>query len=334
MAETRPVIGITMGDASGIGPEIIVKSLTRDEVTRLCRPVVIGSGEVMTWAVSQFQTGTEIRIIESASEAAGNTGMVDVLDLHNLKLGDISIGSLCAESGRAAMEYIIESMRLAQEKAIAAIVTTPINKEATTLAGYHDLGHMELFARLTGIKQLATMLVASPLRVVHLTTHKSLQEACRLVTRELILDRLLLIDRCFRDWGMTHPRIGVAALNPHGGEGGILGREEIDEIIPAAEEARKQGIDARGPIPADVIFTQAIRDQLDVVLAMYHDQGHIPIKTFNFEKSVSVALGLPFIRTSVDHGTAFDIAGKGLANPVSLIEAIIIAVQLVTSRRI
>ena len=256
---------------------------------------------------------------------------IDVLDISNLKLEDVAVGQICAASGKAAMEYVVEAARLAREGAIKAIVTAPLNKEATILAGYQDLGHMELFARITGTEQLATMLVSGPLRVVHLTTHKSLREACRLVTRELVLDRLRLTHQCFQNWGMARPRIGVAALNPHVGEGGLLGDEELNLIMPAVQAAQQLGIDARGPVPADIVFAQAINGEFDVTLAMYHDQGHIPIKTFGFEKSVSVALGLPFTRTSVDHGTALDIAGKGIASPVSLIEAIKVAVQLVSA---
>lgn len=327
--KARPPIGITMGDAAGIGPEVIVKSLKEADIYQLCLPVVIGSREVMRWAAQQFWPQTKTRAIGSVNEARGQPGTIDVLDIPNLKIEDIAIGQVCAASGKAAMEYVIESTRLAQEGAIKAIVTAPLNKEAARLAGYPDLGHMELFARLTGTKQLATMLVAGPLRVVHLTTHKSLREACQLVTRELVLDRLRLIHQCFQNWGVAHPRIGVAALNPHAGEGGLLGDEELNQIMPAIKAARQLAINAQGPVPADIIFTQAINGAFDVVLAMYHDQGHIPIKTFSFEKSVSVALGLPFTRTSVDHGTALDIAGKGVARPDSLIEAIKVAVQLV-----
>jgi 4-hydroxythreonine-4-phosphate dehydrogenase len=211
---------------------------------------------------------------------------------------------------------------------VEALVTAPINKEATKQAGYGDVGHLEFLARLTGATEYATMLVTGKLRVVHLTTHHSLRDACSLVTKERVLARLKLTHDSFRKWGFEHPCIGVAALNPHGGEGGLFGTEEIEQIIPAVKEAQGLGIDARGPFPADSIFTRAIGGEFDVVLAMYHDQGHIPIKVHGFERSVSVALGLPFIRTSVDHGTAFDIAGKGIADSRSLEEAIKTAVGL------
>ena len=190
------------------------------------------------------------------------------------------------------------------------------------------MGHLEFLARLTNATEYAGMLVTGPLRVVHLTTHHSLIQACDLVTRERILARLKLTHHSFQQWGFEHPRIGVAALNPHGGEGGLFGTEEIEQIMPAVKEAQALGIDARGPFPADSIFHRAINGEFDVVIAMYHDQGHIAIKVHGFEKSVAVSLGLPFIRTSVDHGTAFDIAGKGTADPQSLEEAIKVAIGL------
>jgi 4-hydroxythreonine-4-phosphate dehydrogenase len=211
-------------------------------------------------------------------------------------------------------------------------VTAPINKEATRLGGYGDVGHLEFLARLTHAREYATMLVSGLLRVVHLTTHYSLKEACALVTKERILARLKLTDSEFKKWGVTRPRIGVAAMNPHGGEGGLFGSEEITQILPAVKAAQAVGIDARGPFPADSIFTRALNGEFDVVLAMYHDQGHIAIKVHGFEQSISVALGLPFIRTSVDHGTAFDIAGKGIANGKGMEAAVKMGVSLVEGK--
>jgi 4-hydroxythreonine-4-phosphate dehydrogenase len=231
------------------------------------------------------------------------------------------------------MEYITEAARLTLEGKVKALVTTPINKEATKQAGYEDVGHLEFLARLTGATEYATMLVTGPLRVVHLTTHHSLRRACDFVTRERILARLKLTHNSFRKWGIEHPRIAVAALNPHAGEGGLFGTEEVEEITPAIKDAQDLAIDAIGPFPADSVFNRAIGGEFDVVLALYHDQGHIPIKVYGFERSVSVALGLPLVRTSVDHGTAFDIAGKGIANPQSLEEAIKVAIGLSVDRR-
>ncbi len=228
----------------------------------------------------------------------------------------------------------MEAVRLIQAGEVKALVTAPISKEATILAGCGELGHLELLARATGATEYATMLVSDSLRVVHLSTHHSLRNACDLVTKERVLAKLKLTLQSFKEWGIEHPRIAVAALNPHAGEGGLLGSEEFEEIAPAIKEAKDLAIDASGPFPADSIFTRALNGEFDVVLAMYHDQGHIPIKVHGFQQSVSVALGLPFIRTSVDHGTAFDIAGKGIADSQSLEEAIKLAVRLSEGKRL
>ena len=254
---------------------------------------------------------------------------LNIVDLKNLSPLEVKIGKTSAACGKASVEYIIKAAQLALHHKIDAIVTAPINKESTTLAGFGELGHLELLAHYTDTKEYATMLVSDNLRVVHLTTHYSLKEAASRVKKELILARLKLTQNCFNDWGYPHPIIAVAALNPHGGEHGIMGNEEFDEIIPAIILAKELGIDARGPFPADTIFNRALKGEFDVVIAMYHDQGHIPIKVHNVQNSVSIALGLPFIRTSVDHGTAFDIAWKGIADAVSMQEAIKQALMLV-----
>ena len=226
------------------------------------------------------------------------------------------------------MEWILRAGELAASGEIAAIATAPINKEACSLAGYKDIGHMEIFQSQTQAPNVATMLMARSLRVVHLTTHRSLRVACDYVTRENVLSKIELTDERFRAWGFASPRIGVAALNPHASDGGLLGDEEAEQIAPAIQDARSAGIDATGPIPADTVFNQAIDGEYDAVIAMYHDQGHIPIKVHDWAKSVSVNLGLPFVRTSVDHGTAFDIAGKGVADAESMLESIRVAVSL------
>lgn len=330
----RPIIAITMGDAAGVGPEVVAKSLRSEEVCRLCRPVVLGDARVMDRAMLLSGEAIRLRRIEAISEVEDRWDGAYILDMHNLAPDEAVYGKISADCGRAAMEYIAEAARLATVGEVNAIVTAPINKEATMLAGYTDVGHLEFLARITHAREYATMLASGRLRVVHLSTHHSVAEACALVKRERVLARLKLTHDCLRQWGFDKPRIGVAALNPHGGEDGMMGREEIDQIIPAAKEACGLGIDARGPFPADSIFVRAIAGEFDVVLAMYHDQGHIPVKVFGFEKSVSVALGLPFVRTSVDHGTAFDIAGKGIADAQSMVEALKVAASLSTRRRL
>jgi 4-hydroxythreonine-4-phosphate dehydrogenase len=328
MLEKRPIIAITMGDAAGVGPEVIIKALSNKTVFDICRPLVIGEAVSIERVARITGRQTRLHPVGTPTEVHGDYTAPDILDMHNLAGEKVVFGRVSADCGRAAMEYIAEAAHLALEGQVQAIVTAPINKEAAGMAGYVDIGHLEYLARLTGATEYATMLVSGHLRAVHLTTHHSLVEACARVKRNRIVGRIKLTDSSFRQWGFGHPRIGVAALNPHGGEGGIMGREEMDEIIPAVKEAMDIGIDARGPYPADSIFNRAIAGEFDAVLAMYHDQGHIPIKVFGFEKSVSVAMGLPFVRTSVDHGTAFDIAGKGIASSLSMEEAIKVAVSL------
>lgn len=333
-AKERPIIAITMGDAAGIGPEIIVKALLLEEIYAICRPLVIGDGAIMQSAIELINRPLKLRPVKSAAEGKGQFGTIDLLDLHNLDRAKVTLGQISVACGRAAMEYITKAAQLALASEVKALVTAPINKEATKKAGYGEMGHLEFLARLTGTIEYATMLVTGPLRVVHLTTHHSLRQACDLVVKERVLARLKLTHDSFRVWGFENPRLAVAALNPHAGEGGLLGSEEIEEIEPAVKAAQNLGIDARGPFPADSIFNRAIGGEFDAVLAMYHDQGHIPIKVHGFEMSVSIALGLPMIRTSVDHGTAFDIAGKGIADSQSLEEAIRMAVRLSEEKKI
>lgn len=324
----RPVIAITMGDAAGIGPEIIVKALEAKNIYDTCRPLVVGEGRIVSDVIKSLSSPLKLRPAEITYEAKGAFGTIDLIDLHNLDSKDVITGKVCQACGRAAMEYVTEAAQMALQGRVKAIVTAPINKEATIKAGYGEVGHLEFLARLTHVTEYATMLVSGQLRVVHLTTHYPLKDACELVTRERVMARLRLTHDSFQQWGTSHPRIAVAALNPHAGEGGLFGPEETEQITPAIKEAQDSEIDARGPFPADTVFTRAIAGEFDAVLAMYHDQGHIPIKVYGFEKSVSIAMGLPFIRTSVDHGTAFDIAGKGIADPQSLEEAIKTAVRL------
>jgi 4-hydroxythreonine-4-phosphate dehydrogenase len=332
MTIERPIIAITMGDAAGIGPEVIVKALAFGKVYAICRPLVVGESSIILEAIKLIGGSLKLNAMNEVHEVKGESGTVDLLDLHNIDRAEVTLGQVCPACGRAAMEYVSKAVGLALNGEVKAIVTAPINKEATKQAGYGEIGHLEYIAKLTSATEYATMLVSGPLRVVHLTTHYSLRQACEFVTRERILARLKLTHNSFREWGISHPRIAVAALNPHAGEGGLLGSEEIEEIAPAIKEAQALAIDARGPFPADSVFYRAINGEFDVVLAMYHDQGHIPVKVYGFEKSVSVALGLPLVRTSVDHGTAFDIAGKGIAQYESLVEAIKMAVKLASKR--
>ena len=324
----RPAIAITMGDPCGIGPEVVVKALTDSRVYDSCRPLVVGNTFAMQRAVDL--TGSSLRIKETDEAVAFglDSQVIDVLDIHNLNPEDITVGQISPACGKAAMEWVSRAGELAVEGTVAGLATAPLNKEAASLAGYESIGHMELLQELTGAKTVATMLMAKNLRVVHLTTHRSLRAACDYVKKPRILDFLQLTHDSFIKWGFPHPRIGAAALNPHGSDGGLLGDEEAEEIAPAVAEARERGIEVTGPVPADVVFHQAIQGRYDAVLAMFHDQGHIPVKVYGFEESITANLGLPFVRTSVDHGTAFDIAGQGIASEVSMLESIRLAVSL------
>jgi len=325
-----------MGDPCGIGPEVVIKALIHSEIYEWCNPVIIGNAASLRETVKMLDIDMSINhISETDIEMSRvNPNAASVIDIGNLNYEDVTIGEINPGCGKAAMEWVSHAGRLAMRGAIGGIATAPLNKEAASLAGYEAIGHMELLQELTGSKTVATMLIAKNLRVVHLTTHRSLRVACDYVKKDRILDYLRITDQNFKKWGFENPRIGVAALNPHGSDGGLLGDEENVEILPAVTQAKSEGMTVEGPIPADIIFHQAINDQYDAVLCMYHDQGHIPVKVYGFEESITANLGLPFVRTSVDHGTAFDIAGKGIADPLSMIEAIKLASTLISGSRL
>ncbi len=327
-----PVIAITMGDPCGIGPEVVVKALSEPTVHALCMPIVVGSLPALKKGLALTGAPLHDHLIATPAQALDNPSLINIIDPENLDSRHITVGSISPPCGRAAMEWVTTAAHLALDGSVKALATAPVNKEAASLAGYKAIGHMELLQEITGVTQVATMLISGSLRVVHLTTHRSLRIACDYVTRERVFEMLELTHHAFRDWGFPSPRIAAAALNPHASDGGLLGDEEATAISPAVKDAQVQGILAHGPIPADIVFHQAIKGNYDVVLAMYHDQGHIPIKVHGFEQSVSVNLGLPFVRASVDHGTAFDIAGKGVADHTSMVETIRLASLLSTGR--
>tara|TARA_Y100001934_G_scaffold165583_1_gene197010 strand:+ start:288 stop:1292 length:1005 start_codon:yes stop_codon:yes gene_type:complete len=326
----RPFLAITMGDAAGIGPEVTAKTLVDPVMYEKCRPFVVGNADAMNDALKLIQSDLKAVALQSLEDISGTYGQIEVLDLNNLDYSNITYGEISEESGNATVEWILKAGDLAASGAIQAICTAPINKEACNLAGHKDIGHMEIFQNQTGAENVATMLMARQLRVVHLTTHKSLKIACDYVTKNNVYEKIMLTHKYFKIWGYETPRIGVSALNPHASDGGLLGNEEFEEILPAVEKAQGEGVIVDGPIPADTIFNQNIDGKYDVCIAMYHDQGHIPIKVHDWKRSVSVNLGLPFIRTSVDHGTAFDIAGKGIADHISMMESIKVAISLVS----
>ncbi len=329
----KPLIFITLGDPAGIGPEVTAKSLEEIGNTDDYHTVVIGSHDVFKKTLETCSINLKFNLIKSIEELNKNNNLTHLLDLNNTP-NELQMGKVDAKSGKASVEWVLKAGELASKTTNSAIVTAPINKEACTLAGYKDIGHMEIFQSQTNSKEVATMLVADNLRVVHLTTHRSLRIACDYVTKDNVYNKIKLTHDYFINCGFINPKIAVSALNPHASDGGILGDEEAKQISPAVNDAKNDGINATGPIPADTVFNQAIDGKYDVVLAMYHDQGHIPIKVHNWEKSISVNLGLPFVRTSVDHGTAFDIAGKGIAHHASMTEAIRQAVSLCVNKEL
>jgi 4-phospho-D-threonate 3-dehydrogenase / 4-phospho-D-erythronate 3-dehydrogenase len=322
MTDRRPILGITMGDASGAGPEIAVKALADPRIRAVCRPLVIGDGDTYRQAARITGINTLIRSIEHPEEATFENGVIEVIDLHNIDLAKLEFAKIQAMAGQAAYQCVVKAVELALNGQIAAIVTSALHKEALNLAGHHYAGHTELLAKLCGTKSVAMMLVAGDFRVSHVSTHVSLREAIERTKKPRIVDVIRLTHDATRRMGVAEPRIAVSGLNPHSGEGGLFGNEEETEIRPAIESAAAEGINVVGPIPPDTVFYRMKNGQYDATVAMYHDQGHIPTKILAFDQGVNVTLGLPIIRTSVDHGTVFGKAGKGTARPDSMMEAL------------
>ncbi|RLI36816.1 4-hydroxythreonine-4-phosphate dehydrogenase PdxA [Candidatus Bathyarchaeota archaeon] len=328
MVEDRPTVGVTIGDPAGIGPEVSVKSLMRNEIYTLCKPVLIGDLNLLEKTADRLGLKVEFKALSSPRSAQGRFRVIEVIDLKNVDLDNLRIGEVSAEAGRASLDYIEQAVKYALRGELDAIVTAPISKRAIRLAGCKYIGHTELIGALAGVEEPLTMFWVQGVRIFFLTRHLPLIEAIRAVKKGRIVNIVLRINREMRRMGIERPRIAVAALNPHASDGGLIGDEEEKEIKPAVSELRGMGIDVYGPIPADSVFHQALEGRYDAVLSLYHDQGHIAAKTRDFYGTVSVTLGLPFVRTSVDHGTAFDIAGRGIANPRSMEEAIKLAAEL------
>ncbi|MBO6655691.1 MAG: 4-hydroxythreonine-4-phosphate dehydrogenase PdxA [Pseudomonadales bacterium] len=329
MTNEKPRLAITMGDPAGVGAEIIVKAYALSDLYARSLPFVIGSVASIEQAMGQTSIFHPIVKISAPSDLSDEPGKIQVLEPLRFDVSSLEMGKVSASCGNAAVQYFETAVRLCLASQVHGVVTCPINKEAVHAAGYvGDIGHQEILARMTGAGLTATMLMTRGLKVAHLSTHKSLAEAVAYVKAPIIEEKLSLTHESLKSWGIASPRIAVAALNPHGGEGGMLGREEIEEITPAVERCRALGIDATGPLPADSVFYRAIRGEFDVVLALYHDQGHIAIKVHNFEESITATMGIPFIRTSVDHGTAFDIAGQNKADANGLVEALSAAISM------
>lgn len=311
-------LGITMGDPAGIGCEVTLKALKNDKYRK--ESVIFGSVEVVKYFQDLLNIQSEIKVINNIDEF--DDRYINVVDVLPLSLDDFSFGEVSSIGGDAAYRYVEEAIKWAMDGKIKAVVTAPLNKESLHMGGHNFDGHTEIFATLTNTKDYAMMLWSETLKVIHVSTHVSLREACDRVKKERVLETIKLADTNLKRMGIKNPKIAVAGLNPHAGESGIFGSEEIDEISPAVKEAKKLGLNVEGPIAPDTVFLKGSRGEYDIVVAMYHDQGHIPMKLLAFDSGVNITLGIPIIRTSVDHGTAFGKAGKGTANEKSMIEAI------------
>jgi 4-hydroxythreonine-4-phosphate dehydrogenase len=332
LAQKDPVLAITMGDAAGIGPEIVVRALTRSETYESCDPIVVGDAQVLAAAVSGMDLDLDIHSVENLKQARFELGAIDVLDLANIDLTRLRIGQVDPMAGGAAVEYVIKAVELAQSGWIDGIVTAPLHKQAMNEAGYDYPGHTELLAEKTGSSDYAMMFVAGNLRTILVTIHCALRSVPDIISREKVLKKIQQASSAMQLLSVENPIIAVAGLNPHAGEGGMFGHEEIEVLEPAIRDARAEGIDVVGPYPADTIYNRLLKGDFDIVVAMYHDQGLIPVKLLGFEKGVNVTLGLPFIRTSVDHGTAFGKAWEWRANPGSLITAILLAARMIREK--
>ena len=339
MSVQPPILGLTMGDPAGIGPEIIAKALSRPATYTTCRPLVIGDARIMRMACEYAKVDLAVNIVMDASQGQFTPGTMDVFDHCRVDFDTFKLGKVTPTAGKAAFDAVRAGIEAAMTKKIAGVVTAPIHKEAIALAGCRFPGHTEIFAHYTGTKNVSMMLAAGNFRVVHVSTHVSLREACDRVTRERVLQVITLGHDVCRKLGIDKPKIGVAGLNPHASDGGLFGEEESKHIRPAVIDALELGMTVDGPHAADTFFAKATSGAYDICVAMYHDQGHIPVKCKGFAfdpktnqwtsvRGINVSLGLPIIRTSVDHGTAFDQAGQGTASDESLRDAIEYAAKL------
>ena len=339
----KPKLAITMGDPAGIGPEIVVRALSHQETYEKCRPIVMGDAKIINKAVNLLGLDLEVRPVTKVDEALFEHGTIDVYDIDCVDMSTFEFGKVDPQCGHAAFLFIKKAIDLAMIDEVDGTVTAPLNKEALNLAGHHFDGHTEMYATFTNTKKYAMLLADEFLRVIHVSTHVPLRKACDLVKKACIIEVTELIDDACRQFGIEHPRIGVAGLNPHSSDHGLFGDEEELEIIPAVEELCQRGFDVVGPVPPDSLLAKAKCGQFDGCVAMYHDQGHIPFKVVGFNwnketgrmdsvKGVNITLGLPIIRVSVDHGTAFDVAGKGIASEDALTLSIDYATKMAINR--
>jgi 4-hydroxythreonine-4-phosphate dehydrogenase len=335
----KPIIAITMGDPASIGPEITVKALLEKKIHEMCRPLIVGDAVVFEQIISLLKLPAKLNAIHKVADAKFELGTIDVFDLKITDINTLQFGKIDAMCGEASFQAVKKAIELAMAKEVDATVTGPINKKSINEAGHHFAGHTEIYAHFTGTKKYAMLLVEDNINVIHVSTHVSLRQAVDLVKKERILQVIELLRNGLKQLGKTNLKIGVAGLNPHAGDSGLFGTEDDEEIVPAVQEAKRLGYDVEGPVPPDTMFAKAAMGAYGGVVAMYHDQGHIPFKLAGFKwnaekqqmdsvKGVNITMGLPIIRTSVDHGTAFEIAGKGIASADAMTLAIESAVQL------
>lgn len=323
----KPLIAVPIGDPAGIGPEIVSKAIASQEVFQTADCVVVGDKNVMENAINLVNVNLEIHLITSPDEGVYQEGVLNLIDLHNIAMDKFEFGKVNGMCGKAAYEYIEKSIEFANGGKVDAIATTPINKESLHAGNINYIGHTEIFGSLTHTEDPLTMFETNGLRVFFLTRHVSLRDMLDMITKERIEDYVKRCLEALKKLGVTEGTMAIAGLNPHSGEHGLFGWEEVNEIMPAVEKLRSEGYNVVGPIGADSVFHQAAQGKYNSVLSLYHDQGHIAAKTLDFEKTISITNGMPILRTSVDHGTAFDISGKGIASPVSMIEAIRLAAK-------
>jgi 4-hydroxythreonine-4-phosphate dehydrogenase len=332
MTMNAPLIAVTMGDPAGVGPEIVAKTFADPDFRDENRALLVGDPKILERAAELLKLPLRVNTVSEPEEAAFEPGTVDVLAVGELP-EDLPFGELDARAGDAAFRYLQRATQLASAGRVEAVATAPLNKEAMHLAGHEYPGHTEILAELTGTEDYAMMLVTDELKVIHVSTHVSLREAIERVRTDRELAVIRLAHASLRKLGVENPKVAVAGLNPHAGENGLFGTEDLEYIAPAVEEAKEEGIEASGPWPPDTVLMRARRGEFDVVVVQYHDQGHIPVKLMGFDTGVNVTVGLPFFRTSVDHGTAFDIAGSGKADHASLRAALDLARKLSAAER-
>lgn len=323
----KPLIAVPIGDPAGVGPEIVAKSVASEEVFEAADCVIVGDKTIIENAIKIVGVDLTVHVISEAEEGDYRKGILNLIDLGNVDMAKFEFGKVNGMCGKAAYEYIAKCIELANEGKVDAVATTPINKESLRAGGINYIGHTEIFGALTGTEDPLTMFETNGMRVFFLTRHVSLREMLDMITKDRIIDYVKRCMKALEKLGVTDGTMAIAGLNPHSGEHGLFGWEEVNEIMPAIEELQAEGYQVVGPIGADSVFHQAAQGRYNSVLSLYHDQGHIATKTLDFEKTIAITNGMPILRTSVDHGTAFDIAGKGLVSAVSMIEAILLAAK-------